>query len=345
MTITDAILINPMAMEHARGILAGELAMLHNGVGTKKRIDWLVTQRDTVCRDASVFLPAHLAPELEAMSTRDAVSYLESARRNLAALNIGSTFRHLRNAERRMGRSGFTLDPISQQGAMLLLADDEDFASAYRRAVEPLLQHMESSPLFLEAEQRYSEIMSTTDLETNKQRLVIEHVMQTLPEMLIGMPGLESSIVREIAYLNGRLLDQDIMLALVAVIRELGAGVIDQLSTFIIDDVVVTYRMVLSGLINDRITELKGDRQPVTSHIEPNAPTPLTADPSPVQNQDATQLPDLLSIIETAEYLRVTRTTIHRLLRSGALPGTHVGRRHLITRKSIENYLALSGNE
>ncbi len=345
MTITDAILINPMAMEHARGILAGELAMLHNGVGTKKRIEWLITQRDTVCRDASVFLPAHLAPELEAMSTRDAVSYLEAARRKLAALNIGSTFRHLRNAERRMGRSGFTLDPISQQGAMLLLANDEDFVSAYRRAVEPLLQHMESSPLFLEAERRYSEIMSTRDLETNKQRLVIEHVMQTLPDMLVGMPGLESRIVREIAYLNGRLLDQDIMLALAAVIRELGAGVIDQLSTFIIDEVVDTYRMVLSGLINDRITELMGDRQPIKARVEQNVINSTPLDVNSVQNQDAAQLPDLLSIIETAEYLRVTRTTIHRLLRSGALTGTHVGRRHLITRKSIENYLALSRNE
>ncbi|MBK6291628.1 MAG: helix-turn-helix domain-containing protein [Candidatus Kapabacteria bacterium] len=88
-----------------------------------------------------------------------------------------------------------------------------------------------------------------------------------------------------------------------------------------------------------------GDRQPATSHIEPNAPAPLPADPFPAQNQDAAQLPDLLSINETADYLRVTRTTVNRLIRSGALTGTHVGRRHLITRKSIENYLALSGND
>ncbi|MBK7187080.1 MAG: helix-turn-helix domain-containing protein [Ignavibacteria bacterium] len=88
-----------------------------------------------------------------------------------------------------------------------------------------------------------------------------------------------------------------------------------------------------------------GDRQPIKVRVEQNVINSTPLDVNSVQNQDAAQLPDLLSIIETAEYLRVTRTTIHRLLKSGALTGTHIGRRHLITRKSIENYLALSGNE
>ncbi len=345
MNITDAILIDPIAMDHARQILARELDMLHKGVGRKKRIEWLSTQRDVQCRDAALFIPSQLAPALESLTTRDSIALLEIVRGRLTALNIGTTFRHLRNAERRMGLPGNVLDPLLQQGAMLLLADDEDFVAALRRAVEPLLQHMESTPAFGNAEKQYAEIMSRTDLETNKQRSVIEHVMQVFPDMLTGMPEPTDRNVRDIAYVYGRLLDQDLMLALTAIIREVGAGIFDQLSADIISRAITTYRVVVMGLINDRISELQEDRQPVVTELMSTDVAPTTTNPDPAQVNVTTHPPDLLSIIETADYLRVTRTTIYRLIKSGALTGTHVGRRHLITRKSIENYLALSGNE
>ncbi|MBL0320770.1 MAG: helix-turn-helix domain-containing protein [Ignavibacteria bacterium] len=54
-------------------------------------------------------------------------------------------------------------------------------------------------------------------------------------------------------------------------------------------------------------------------------------------------LPDgLVTIKEAAAFLRINRVTVERLIKNGALEGTHVGRKHLITRKSIDIYLALS---
>ncbi|MBK9183268.1 MAG: helix-turn-helix domain-containing protein [Ignavibacteria bacterium] len=123
------------------------------------------------------------------------------------------------------------------------------------------------------------------------------------------------------------------MLTLSVIIRELGAGIFDQISGHIIDRALTTYRTVITGLINDRITEINTTNthhQPTQIAHSVDAPTPPP-------------LPDgLVTIKEAAAFLRVTRVTVERLIKSGALEGTHVGRKHLITRKSIDNYLALS---
>ena len=343
--ITDAYLVHPVAMEHARCVIAGELDMLHRGIGKKKRIEWLAAQRDMQCRDSALFIPLQIAPALEAMTTKDTVTLLDLIGRSLASMKIGTTLRHLRNAQRRMGLPGNVLDPLIVQGAMLLLAGDKDFASSYKRASEPFLQHLESTPHFQIGHEYYNEVMSSHDLETNKQRKLIEYLTKTIPAVLQDMPDIDDKTIREMAYMYGRLLDQDIMLTLSMIVREMGAGVFDQLSFDIIDHAIITYRVVVTGLINDRITELcMIDSAVQPSEITQSAPdiqvdAPVRAHELPII--PAKPMPDLLSINDTAEYLRVTRVTIGRLLKSGALSGTHVGRRHLVSRASIDRYLAL----
>ena len=48
---------------------------------------------------------------------------------------------------------------------------------------------------------------------------------------------------------------------------------------------------------------------------------------------------DLLTIDETAEYLRVSRRTVYRLIDAGHLSRFKVGRRALITRQSLTLYV------
>ncbi|MBK7032424.1 MAG: hypothetical protein IPH49_03960 [Ignavibacteria bacterium] len=107
MTITDAFFVDPMAMEHARQILAVELDMLRSGATVSQRIDWLASQRNTMCSEAALFIPTQLVPLLDSMSTQDTLALLNVVQQNLATMKIGTTFRHLRNAERRMGLSRF----------------------------------------------------------------------------------------------------------------------------------------------------------------------------------------------------------------------------------------------
>lgn len=50
-------------------------------------------------------------------------------------------------------------------------------------------------------------------------------------------------------------------------------------------------------------------------------------------------LPSLLTVEETARYLRVHTKTVYSLIKSGALPSSCVGRQHRIRKEDIEEYL------
>ena len=50
--------------------------------------------------------------------------------------------------------------------------------------------------------------------------------------------------------------------------------------------------------------------------------------------------PELLTVDETIEVLRVGRTTVNQLLWSGTLPSIKIGRRRLIRRRDVEEFLA-----
>jgi excisionase family DNA binding protein len=48
----------------------------------------------------------------------------------------------------------------------------------------------------------------------------------------------------------------------------------------------------------------------------------------------------LMTLQEVADYLRVTRSTIHRLLRRNAIPAFRIGRRWRFNLKEIDNWCA-----
>lgn len=50
-------------------------------------------------------------------------------------------------------------------------------------------------------------------------------------------------------------------------------------------------------------------------------------------------LPSLLTVEETARYLRVHTKTVYSLIKSGALPSSCVGRQHRIRKEDVEDYL------
>ncbi|MBC8124889.1 MAG: hypothetical protein H7X70_04075, partial [Candidatus Kapabacteria bacterium] len=315
MSITDAYLVHPVAMEHARHVIAGEIDMLHRGIGKKKRIEWLASQRDRLCIDAALFIPTHLAPLIESMSTKNTIALLGEIGRSLELINAGTTIRDLRNAQRRMGLPGYVLDPITMNGAMLLLVEDEGFIAAKKRAFTPLMNHLESSKEFRDAEAPYDAIMASHDLDTKKQRRAKDFALQVLPSILVGMPDLTDNNVRDIAYIYGRLLDQETMPSLAACVKELCAGIFDHLTSAIITESIEAYRVVLTELINDRITELSdADHKHQPAEIKQKSTTIPQPDVPVVDQQpisDSQPSSEFLSINETAEYLRVTRVTIH----------------------------------
>jgi len=129
------------------------------------------------------------------------------------------------------------------------------------------------------------------------------------------------------------------MPCLSAIIRELGAGVLDQMKADIVSSNLVSYKHIVQHLIGRRIDELAGTGTTVSTVIA----TPITT--APIAQESSQSLPPLadkkllLSIAETASMLNVVRITVTRLIKNGAIEGTHVGRRHMVVRQSVLDYL------
>lgn len=49
--------------------------------------------------------------------------------------------------------------------------------------------------------------------------------------------------------------------------------------------------------------------------------------------------PDLLTVDETIRFLRLGRTRVNHMLRSGELPSYKLGRRRLVKRRDLEKFL------
>ena len=51
------------------------------------------------------------------------------------------------------------------------------------------------------------------------------------------------------------------------------------------------------------------------------------------------QAPDVMTLNEVAEYLRIPRSTVYKLVQEGRIPGQKVGRQWRFHRAVVENWL------
>ncbi len=51
------------------------------------------------------------------------------------------------------------------------------------------------------------------------------------------------------------------------------------------------------------------------------------------------QTPDVMTLNEVAEYLRIPRSTVYKLVREGRIPGQKVGRQWRFRRAVVEQWL------
>lgn len=342
MNLIDAYFMHPLALDHARAVLHVELDMLRNGIGVKKRREWLVEQRNRLCVDAVITVPPLVAPILESLTTRDALRIFSHIENNLAAMGAGSTFRSLRNAQRRNGLPENVFDQATINGALIVLSNDVEFCEVFSHLVLGLLENIDQSPAFAAMNEAYARIAERNDLETVKQQQLMQLAGECFPQ-LIDHLNFDVMEERTIAYLRGRLLDQSIMASLSALVRVQGAGIFEGSVNAVVEVNITAYRQVIQGVLNSRILELSDPSAP-SAPIEPPAPSSILDRDHGLVETPADSNTDpraFLSIDETAELLRVTRVTIHRLLKRGALEGVHVGRRHLVVRASVMRYLAL----
>ncbi len=68
-------------------------------------------------------------------------------------------------------------------------------------------------------------------------------------------------------------------------------------------------------------------------HDHDTQPTMTTPD------ADRDDLPELVTIVEVAAALRVSRATIYRLVHNGELPGVRVGKAMRVTRRAVSEFM------
>lgn len=57
-----------------------------------------------------------------------------------------------------------------------------------------------------------------------------------------------------------------------------------------------------------------------------------------MDNEDANQ-PQILTAQEAADYLRITKDTLYKLIKEGSIPAARVGRQYRIHRAHLEQWL------
>lgn len=57
------------------------------------------------------------------------------------------------------------------------------------------------------------------------------------------------------------------------------------------------------------------------------------------------QTPDVMTLDEVAEYLRIPRSTVYKLAREGRIPGQKIGRQWRFRRAVVERWLGDGGPE
>lgn len=338
MNLTDAFLIHPVAMARAVTVLNAELGMLERGIGKAKRIEWLVAQREQLVAEAAIEMPLQMRPMIEAMSTHDVLRIFHVIRQNMQSIGGGSTFRHLRNAQRRQKLPERFIDNVSLQGCLMLLENDVEFSAVLQRITRPMQDRISSLPSVHASAARFKAIEESVDLATSKQARILAVLQEVLLESWDDIVDSIDFSDRDIAYARARILDQDIMLCLSAIVRVTGASVFDDMAEGIIAEGIASYQSIINALLNDRIYELRGDVQIARVSEAPEA-APQHHDVSAPSTEN--EMPELWSIEQTATYLGVTRVTVHRLLARGAITGVHVRRRHLVVCGSVRKYLDL----
>jgi len=65
----------------------------------------------------------------------------------------------------------------------------------------------------------------------------------------------------------------------------------------------------------------------------------MTEDTGTITNNEAEDMPDMLTIAEVAKYLKLHELTVRRLAREGELPAFKVGRQWRIKRNLLESWI------
>ncbi|MDZ4746029.1 MAG: helix-turn-helix domain-containing protein [bacterium] len=340
----ELYLLSPLAWTHAQEVLAREADMIGQGISKKKRAAFLERECQRLMEVASISIPESIDAVLADLSSTDIVEGYEAMRERFRRHGFEGTTRTLRNISRRLDCDEVGLDMGTISAGCHILADDEHFATVARRVFGPLVDTFIEHPAYASGEIAFEQLAQQQLLPSEKDKRSQALAKEAVKTMLEGMTEVDFGNVRDIAYLRGRLLDVDLADIMCTIMSTGGTTTIAEVMRASAASQLNQYCDVLETALTQRIYELASGKG---NGVDPSPSNPtmdtaiLRVNPDPHMEATTSQSP-LLSIPEVMLMLGVSRSTINRMLDDGVLEKIKVRNRTMVTRKSLDLYVALS---
>jgi len=314
-TGADLFTLHPIAWTHAQDILARESVMLQNGIGVEQRAEFLLNEYQRLMAQSPVAIQQTWAEIIKEWDRPSAVRDIDALRLNLEGHGFRGTLRELRALYRRHGLDDTVLDVNLAIAGCWILAEDESFAIPARRILKPIVDAILSDETVAAAEPTYQQILASVELQSVKGRAITELAIETLGPIMDQLPDMlftKPDQIRDLVLLRGRLLDLTISDLFLTILSTAGTVPLRRIFTESLDHAVVAYQHVIRFTLQERMERLGV----MTFPVAPPVSTP------PAPNRDETTA--LLTPDEAARRLGVSKVTLWRLVRDGAITKTYI---------------------
>ncbi len=314
-TGADLFTLHPIAWTHAQDVLAKESVMLQNGIGVEQRAEFLLNEYQRLMTQSPVAIQQTWTEIIKEWDRPSAARDIDALRLNLEGHGFHGTLRELRALYRRHGLADSVLDPNLVIAGCLMLSEDESFTSPARRILQPIIDAVLTDEHVAATEPAYQQILASVELQSVKDRAVIDlaidaltPVMERLPELLFN----DFDQVRDLVTVRGRLLDLTLTDLLLTILNTAGTAPLRHMFTESLDHAVAAYQHVIRRTLHERLERLGVTTIPV----EPSVTSP------PPSNRD--EQDTILTSDEAARRLGVSKVTLWRLVRDGAITKTYI---------------------
>ncbi|MBI2793814.1 MAG: helix-turn-helix domain-containing protein [Ignavibacteria bacterium] len=315
--------------------------MLKQGASKDQRIEFLREESSRLIRQSEITLVDSMNAVFAELSRNDVIHGLDEMHDRFQSYGFAGTLRSLRNHQRAMGVENNGLDAVSVQCAIAVLEYDEAFIETLKRVFLPFLETLLDSEEIASVQTELVKLGDQRMLRSEKERQAVGMITNALQRFDVSQLDYSELNVRDVAYLRGRMLDVEIADMLMILISRLGPSVLVQFLSSTRESQVEIYSNVMIALVNERLAELEVVAASPAAIMENDGAH--TAKSKAVEaNKRATndaQLPDLMTLSEVMSYMKISRSALFELRKTGALEVRHVGSSVRVTRDSVARYL------
>jgi hypothetical protein len=340
---TDLFNMHPMAWTHAQAILNQEIEMLKQGASKDQRIEFLREECARLVRLSEITLVDSMNSVFVELSRNDVVHGLDEMHDRFQSFGFIGTLRSLRNHQRALGIENSGLDAVSVQCAIAVLEHDDAFIEILKQVFPPFLETILDSEEIASVQNELIKLNDQRMLMSEKEHQAVSLITNALQQFDVARLNFNDMNVRDVAYLRGRMLDVEIVDMLTILVSRLGPSVLAQFLSATRESQIEIYSNVLTALINERLGQLEISTvfpTPIVAMADTQSTNPNLVEASKGSSHNA-NLPDLMTLSEVMDYLKISRTALFQLRKAGALEVRHVGTSVRITRGSVLQYLDL----